>query len=149
MAALARAVEWRGAWIAPALLIPVGALAEQAVRELDASSWRFWFAFGAVQGLAGIGWCASSLARFAGWIDPTGGPLAQFERRLVVLQGVAISVLASNAAYYGGFYGQSWPEIYCFIGAALGAYGGDKFLSPLLQRATSMWAGIFGKSTGD
>lgn len=149
MAALLRMAEWRVTWMAPALLIPAAALAAQAVHALDAGSWRFWFAFGAVQALAGIGWCASSLARIAGWIDPTGGPVAQFERRLAVLQGVAISVLASNAAYYGGFYGQSWPEIYCFIAAALGAYGGDKFLSPLLQRATAMWAGIFGKSTGD
>lgn len=136
MAAILRAAEWRLTWTAPALLIPAAACAQQAVHALDPGSWRFWAAFGAVQGLAAIGWCASSLARSAGWIDTSGGPVAQLERRLVILQGVAISVLGSNAAYYGGFYGQGWAEIYCFIAAALAAYGGDKFLSPLLSRLT-------------
>lgn len=129
-------MTWRFHWIAPALLIPAAAIAEQAVRALDAGSWRFWFAFGAVLVLGGLGWCASSLALAAGWIDTTGGSVAQFERRLKVLQGVAVSILASILAYFGGFYYFGWPEIACFAAAALAAYGGDKFLTPLLSRIT-------------
>lgn len=106
------------------------------MRALDAGSWRFWAAFVAVQGLAGLGWCASSFPLAAGWIDTTGGPVAHLERRLKVLQGIAIAILAGNLAYYGGFYGAGWAEIYCFGAAALAAYGGDKFLTPLLSRLT-------------
>ena len=132
---------WRLHWLAPALLIPAAAIAEQAVRVLDPGEWRFWLAFLFVQGLAGLGWCASSLALSAGWIDSTGGEVAQLERRLKILQGGAICILASNLAYYGGFYGAGWAEIYCFGAAALAAYGGDKFVSPLFSRLTGKISG--------
>lgn len=121
----------------PALLLPAAALAAaQATLAVDAGTGRFWAAFGAVQVLSFFGYAASSLPEWAQWVDDSGGVVEIVERRLKIVQGMIIAVLAGNIAYYGGFYYAGLAEIPCFIGAAVAAYGGDKFLSPLLSRIT-------------
>lgn len=136
----------RTAWLL-LLLLPLAAIAaEQAVRSIDASSVRFWIAGAAVQVLAVFGWSASSLPELAKWRDTTGGDVAIAERRLKILQGLAVAGLACNIAYYGGYYYLGVAEIGCFIAAAIAAWGGDKFLAPLLQRLVAAFGAIFGKS---
>lgn len=130
-------------------LVPVAAYAaEQAVRNLDASEARFWAALAAVQVLSLVGYASSSLPQWAGWIDDTGGAVAVLERRLKIVQGLVIALLSGNAAYVSGYYYFGLPEIVCFGGAAGAAYGGDKFLSPVLSRASQMIQAAFGKTDG-
>lgn len=117
--------------------LPLAAFAaEKIARSIDAGEIRFWVAFGAVQILAFAGYGASSLPEWAKWVDLEGGAMAIVERRLKILQGLIIALLAGNIAYYGGYYYAMLAEIVCFIGAAVAAYGGDRFLSPLLSRIT-------------
>lgn len=119
------------------VVVPIAAYAaDAAVRELDAASWRFWAAFIAVQILWGLGYAGSSLHEWAGWKDRSGGDLAIAERRLKILQGVAVAALAGNIAYFGGYYYLNVAQVACFIGAAAAAWGGDKFLTPILARIT-------------
>lgn len=140
---------YRATWWLPFLLLPAaGALAEQAVRSVDASTARFWIAFAAVQLLSVFGYSASSLPEWAKWRDITGGDVAIAERRLRILQGLMVSVLAGNIAYYGGYYYFVLAEIGCFIGAAIAAWGGDKFLTPLLGRLVEIFSRVFGKAPG-
>lgn len=111
-------------------------LAGEVQRTLEPGSGRFWFALFAVQVLVAIGHAASSLPDWARWKDTSGGEVAVAERRLKLLQGLVLAALAGNIAYFGGHHYYSLPEIPSFIAAALAAYGGDKFLSPLLSRLT-------------
>lgn len=119
------------------MLMPLAAYAaEQAMRALDPGAPRFWWALVAVQILSLVGYAASSLPQWAGWIDDSGGAVAVLERRLKIVQGLAIAILAGNCAYYGGFHYFGMAEVLCFGAAAVAAYGGDRFLSPLLSRLT-------------
>jgi hypothetical protein len=119
------------------VLVPIAAYAAEAVtRELDAESWRFWAAFIAVQILWGLGYAGSSLQEWAGWQDKSGGDVAIAERRLKIIQGMVIAALAGNIAYFGGHYYLGVAQVACFIGAAAAAWGGDKFLTPILTRIT-------------
>lgn len=137
----------RTSWLLLVLLgVAGGALAEAAVRVVDPGATRFWIAFAAVQILAVFGYSASSLPEWAKWKDITGGDVAIAERRLKILQGMVVALLAGNIAYYGGYYYFALAEIGCFIGAAVAAWGGDKFLTPLLQRLLEIFARVFGKS---
>jgi hypothetical protein len=68
------------------------------------------------------------------------------ERRLKILQGLVVALLAGNIAYYGGYYYFTLAEIACFIAAAVAAWGGDKFLTPLLQRVLELFSRVFGKA---
>lgn len=133
------AMPYRQHWIlAIALCVPIAAYAGATLAEA-AGTWRFWAAFGAVQVLCLFGYAGSSLPEWAQWLDETGGAVAVAERRLKILQRTVVSFLAGNAAYFIGAYGPEamrLPEIPCFVGAAVAAWGGDKFLSPLLARIT-------------
>lgn len=113
----------------------VAVAAEGGMRPLDGSL-RFWVAAMAVMVLALAGYSASSLPQWAQWLDDTGGPVVIRERRLKIVQGLVIALLAGNIAYYGGFYYLAIAEVACFIAAALGAYAGDRFLNPLVSRMT-------------
>lgn len=126
----------RASWVPPLLLPAVAYAAAQATLAVDAGTTRFWVALAAVQVLAAFGYAASSLPQWAQWVDDTGGAVAIIERRLKIVQGLVIALLAGNIAYYGGYYYFAMAEIPCFIAAAVAAYGGDKFLSPLLSRIT-------------
>lgn len=110
--------------------------AHAAVAAFDPTTNRFWAALGAVQVLAFIGFGASSLPSLAGWIDENGSPVERLERKLNIIRGAIVACLAANICYYGGFYYMGAAEVGCFMGAAVAAYGGDKFLSPLLSRIT-------------
>jgi len=125
-----------GRWLAPALVPFAAMAADQAIRSIDPGAARFWWVFLAVQVLALVGYAASSLPQWAGWIDTAGGAQAILERRLKIVQGTVIAVLAGNCGYYGGFYYFALPEVLCFGTTAIAAYGGDKVLSPLLSRLT-------------
>src|SRR5205807_769955 len=106
--------------------LPAAALATaQGVRMLDGSSPRFWMAFFVVQVLALAGYAASSLPEWAEWKDQTGDPVAIAQRRLKIIQGLVIALLAGNIAYYGGFHYLAVAEVASFIAAAVAAYGGD------------------------
>src|SRR6266850_8221906 len=105
------------------------------MRPLDGSP-RFWVAGLVVMVLAFSGYAASSLPEWAKWKDESGDAVAISERRLKIIQGLVIAMLAGNIAYYGGFYYLAIAEVACFIAAAVAAYGGDRFLSPLLTRVT-------------
>lgn len=118
--------------------------ADQVLIPFDPSTGRFWITFAMVQVLNLLGYGASSLPQLASWIDE-GTAREVLEKRLTIVQGVLVSIMAGNIAYYAGRY-SVWPavlpanfgatEIVCFISAAVAAYGGDKFLSPLLSRIT-------------
>lgn len=127
-------------WL-PVLIWPAAGLADAAVRTMDASTGRFWFTLAAVQVLSLLGYGTSSLPQWAGWVDETGGIVAVLERRLKIIQGMLIAFLAGNIAYYGGYYYFTLAEIACFGAASIAAYGGDKFLTPLLSRITGKVSG--------
>lgn len=111
-------------------------VAHAEVAKFDPSETRFWAALGAVQILALIGFGASSLPTFAGWIDESGTSVEKLERKLNIIRGAIVSCMAANICYYGGYYYMGAAEIGCFMGASVAAYGGDKFLAPLLSRIT-------------
>jgi hypothetical protein len=137
-----RLVSW---WLLA--LVPLAAFAaDQAVHSIDPGAPRFWVALGAVQVLSLVGYAASSLPQWAGWIKDTGGPVAVLERRLKIVQGMVIALLAGNCAYYGGHHYWGLAEILAFGTAAMASYGGDKFLSPLMSRIATMFQAAFGKT---
>lgn len=120
-------------------LLPLAALgAEQLLRVFEPGNWRFWAAFGVVQLLWLWGYLASSLPAWAKWDDGT------VLDRLTIVQGTFVAALAGNIAYHGGFYYLGLAEIVCFIATSVAAWGGDKFLSPLLQRGYA----LFGAAPG-
>lgn len=130
------AFRWALRW-GPLALVPLAAVAaEQAVLRMDAGGLRFWVATAAVQILWLAGYAASSLPEWAQWKDTSGGEVVIATRRLKIIQGMVIAGLAGNIAYFGGFYYAGVAEAGCFIAAAVAAYGGDKFLAPLLSRIT-------------
>ena len=123
------------------IAFPCVALAvDQSLRIMDPGTSRFWAAMLAVQVLGAVGYCGSNLAQWARWPD---GSLLD---RLTIAQGAVTSLLAANFAYYGGFYLlPTWqinlPEIGCFIATPIAAWGGDKFISPILSRITGKIGG--------
>ena len=119
-------------------VIPLSVAAESLVRSFDPSAPRFWASLAAVQFLWLLGYTASSLPVWAKWPD---GALAD---RLTILQGVVVSGLAGNVAYYGGYYHVGFAEVVCFIGAGIAGWGGDKFLTPILQRVNAAIGALTG-----
>lgn len=118
-------------------MIPVAAVsADAALAQFQPTTARFWFAFLAVQFLNVLGYGASSLPELANWINADGTAVERLTRRFKIIQGCMVAMLAGNIAYYGAMYYFGVADIGCFISAAVCAYGGDKFLSPLLSRIT-------------
>lgn len=111
-------------------------LAHAAVAVFDPTTSRFWAACLAVQVLAVIGFGASSLPSLAGWVDCNGTDVERLERKLNIIRGGIVSLMAANICYYGGYYYMGAAEVGCFMAAAVAAYGGDKFIMPLLSRIT-------------
>src|ERR1051325_8338411 len=92
--------------------------ADQALAAFDPSTPRFWGTLAVVQALNVLGWAASSLPQLAKWID--GDTVRErLENRLTIIQGLALSFMAGNIAYYGGRYYMALAEILCFIAAAV------------------------------
>lgn len=115
-------------------LIPAAAFAADRA-ALDLSNARWWAILGFVQIITILGYTASSLSQWAGWIDGT------VLVRLQIIQGVAVALLAGNVAYFCALHSANLPEVYALMSSGAGGYGGDKFLTPVLTR-------IFGKATG-
>jgi len=98
-----------------------------------------WAFFG-VQLVSVAGHAAASLVDWADWADKSGAPVDIARRRLKLLQGLAISLLAGNACYYGSSH-LGVGEIPGLLGSGIAAYGGDRFLTPLLTRLTGRTPG--------
>ena len=56
--------------------------------------------------------------------------------RLLAIALFSTSLFAANIAYYGGYYYTGAAEIASWLAAGIAAFGGDKFVSPLLSRIT-------------
>lgn len=119
------------------MAIPAAAFAAEAVlAKFEPTTMRFWMAFIAVQFLNVLGYAASSLPQLANWVDDSGTNVERLTRRYKIISGCCVAAMAGNIGYYGGMYYVGVAEIGCFIAAAVCAYGGDKFLTPLLARIT-------------
>lgn len=132
------------AFIASALAmmaaVPVAALAADfTMRSMDLGSPRWWATLAFVQAVILVGYGASSLALWAGWRD---GPLAT---RLTLIQGVLTALLAGNAAYFLGVTAGTLPDIPSMIVAGVAGWGGEKFLTPILQRINDVFSTFIGK----
>lgn len=105
---------------------------------------RFWWAHFFVMVLSCAGWAGSSLPKLAGWVDGV-------RQRLEILQGLIVSLISGSFAYYGGFYlltgyGYNPPEVGCFMATILAAWGGDRFLTPLLDTMMGFVRRVTGKA---
>lgn len=119
------------------LFVPLAAMAAgETVKALDFHSGRWWGLFLFVQLITLLGYAASSLSQWAGWIDGT------ILAKLQIIQGVACALMAGNIAFLLGVHYAQVTEVQALIASGAGGYGGDKLLTPLLNR-------IFGKATGD
>jgi hypothetical protein len=119
------------------MAIPLAAAgATDMAKALDLGSARWWGLFLFAQLITLLGYAASSLSQWAGWVD--GTVLA----KLTIIQGVACSLMAGNIAFLLGLHYAQVTEVQALIASGAGGYGGDKLLTPLLNR-------IFGKATGD
>jgi hypothetical protein len=116
-------------------VLPVSAFAADIVRSLgdDAEHIAFWVALIFVQLVTLIGYAGSSLPGWAKWIDGDTR-FAILTNRLTILAGLFTSLFAGNVAYYAGFYYLNSPQIACFIAAGLCGFGGDRAVSPMLNR---------------
>lgn len=79
------------------------------------------------QVLAIVGYLASSLPAWAGWVDGT------VLQRLTIVQGAVVAILAGNVAFFLALE-YEFSQIITLLSAAAGGYGGDKFLAPVLAR---------------
>lgn len=124
--------------------VPVAAYAaEGATRALSIDS-RFWWTHFFVTVLSLGGWAGSSLPKLANWVD---SPKAKLE----IVQGVVVAGLSGSIAYYGGFYllsGTSYavPEVGCFMATIIAAWGGDRFLAPLLNTLSDFAQRVTGRA---
>lgn len=130
-----RPVAWFSTGNVALFLIPIAAFAADRA-ALDLTNGRWWAILGFVQAITLLGYAASSLSQWAGWIDGT------VLVRLQIIQGVMVAILAGNVAYFTALHSANLPEVYALMSSGAGGYGGDKFLTPLLTR-------IFGRATGE
>ena len=113
------------------LASPVAAWAtEQTIRSIDSdlTTRPFWLAVIAIQILWIMGYCAYSLPKWAGWHDGTSA------QKLGIVSGVFSSACFGNVIYFGGLYGADLRQIYCFIGAVIGGFVGEKGLSMIADK---------------
>ena len=118
------------------LAVPFAAMAaEQSIKQFDLSSARWWAILAFVQVVTIIGYMASSLSQWAGWIDGT------VLQRMTILQGAIAALMAGNMSYFLGLHYAGLSEVMALMSAGAGGFGGDRFITPVLQR-------MFGKATG-
>jgi len=125
----------------PARIGVAGFVPEVAVMSESASAFFNDFVLSAllfflVQLVCVIGYASASLADWAVWKDSSGTELERTERRLKLIQGFLIGILAGNICYYGGGGYLGADHLTSMIGAGIGAYGGDRVLTPILTRIT-------------
>jgi len=92
--------------------------------------------FISVQIICVLGYASASLADWAAWKDSSGTEIERAERRLKLIQGLLIGLMAGNVCYYGGGAYLGTDGLTSMIGAGIGAYGGDRILTPILTRIT-------------
>lgn len=117
------------------LLTPLVALAaEQAAHsfETEFGTSPFIVASITVQFLWVVGYCASSLAKWAVWKDGTR------QERLEIVSTVFAAACAGNLVYYATLYAADLKQVYGFIGAMIGGFGGEKIISSFVTRYTGM-----------
>lgn len=118
---------WAALFWVPALAQAAEAITSRAL-TFDG---RFLVAHLFVMFLSVCGWAGSSLPKVAGWVDGV-------KEKLEILQGIIIAQIAGGIAYYGGFYlmpgyGYQLAEVACFMATIVASWGGDRFMTPLLN----------------
>lgn len=116
------------------LLAPLVALsAEQTIRsfETEFGTSMFLVAAGVVQVLWAMGYCASSLPKWAKWSD--GTRLERYE----IVAGIFGSACAGNILFYAGVYTMDMKLIHGFVAAIVGGFAGDKVLTMITDRYVS------------
>lgn len=120
-----------------ALTLPGLVIAADRGEAIQLSQLLVWvIQFIAVQGISLMAHGASSLTEWAQWKDDSGTPVELATRRLKVVQGLMVSIFAGNVAYYGLQVTTQTDDVPSLILAGVAAYGGDKFLTPILARIT-------------
>lgn len=123
-----------GSWWGVALaFVSLAAFADQTVKLVDPQAVPL-VTWGWVLGLAVGGWFASSAPNLASWSDGEGIEL--LKKRLEVMRGFAVSMIAGFVAYLLALYSGA-PNLLGFIGVLCAAYGGDKYLAPIAERFRS------------
>ena len=106
--------------------------ADQATRAMAIDTPRWWVMLAFVQVMTLWGYGASSLSQWAGWQDGTA------MQRLTIIQGVMVSLIGGNAGYFLSLQYAGIGEVEALLVAVAGGFGGEKFVTPILQR-------VFGK----
>lgn len=115
--------------------LPCAALATEEITTAEGIISALLIFLG-VQFVSLVGHGAASLPDWAQWSDQDGTRVEVAARRLKIIQGLLISILAGNISFYGGQYYAGLHEIPGLIGSGMAAYGGDRFLTPILSRIT-------------
>jgi hypothetical protein len=97
-------------------------------RPIDFFSLRWWVTHLMLQAVVLVAYFASSLPKWAKWID---GVLLD---RLTITQGVLVSFLAGNVAWFLFYYYSGAHEALCWVMAVIGSYFGEPFLRMVLER---------------
>lgn len=116
-------------------LLPTVVLAAEQVALVSGVTEIILIFFG-VQLVSVVGHGAASLTDWAQWGDRSGSSVDMYARRLKLVQGLLLSGLAGNAFFYGSQQMADLSEIPALLGAGVAAYGGDRFLTPILTRIT-------------
>lgn len=118
-----------GSWASqvPLLCLAAPVFADQTVKLVDPQAVP-WLTWAWVGGLSFVGWFASSAPKIARWQDEED----RLEKRLTVMQGLVVSLMAGIIAYLLALYTGA-PNLLGFIAVALAAYAGEKYLADRLQ----------------
>ena len=99
-----------------------------ALRSIDLFSYRWWVTISAVQAVILLSYIASSLPKWAKWVDGT------HVDRLMVAQGVCVALLAGNIGWVLSYHYGKVDEALCWVTAALASYGGDAYLAKKMEQ---------------
>ena len=111
-----------------AIVPTASAAALETVKVIDLESGRWWAVLLFVQVITLVGYAASSLSQWAGWIDGT------ILQRLTIMQGMFAALLAGNMSYFLGLHYAGLSEIMAMMASGAGGYGGDRYLVPMFQK---------------
>lgn len=110
-------------------MVPLVVMAstESRLRIVDPMSMRWWVTTSMLQAVILVAYAASSLPKWANWIDGTRLD------RLTIVQSVLISLLAGNVAWVLAYHYAVAHEAVAWATAVVAAYGGDAYLSRRLS----------------
>lgn len=95
---------------------------------IDFFSVRWWVTHGMLMGVVLSSYFASSLPKWAKWID------GALHDRLTIMQGVFVSIVAGWVAWVLFYYYAQAHEALCWVMAVVGSYFGETFLRMVLER---------------